>query len=123
MCPPDPGGKHKLGFWKSEEFSKLSLVAPYILHSQIPKEPYECFCLLTRIHQPIFSKELRIDGWTQHHIKLLHNLLWKHAILLESLYGITSCTENVEYSLHMAEDIERHSTLDNYWCYLYERLL
>ena len=79
--------------------------------------------ILTRIHQLVFSKELRIDGWTQHHIKLLHNLLWKHAILLESLYGITSCTENVEYSLHMAKDIERHSTLDNYWCYVYERLV
>ena len=62
VCPSDPGGKHKLGFWKSEEFSKLSLVAPYILHSQIPKEPYECFCLLTRIHQLVFSKELRTDA-------------------------------------------------------------
>ena len=78
----------------------------------------KAFYLLRRIHQLVFSKELRIDGWTQHHIKVLHNLLWKHAIFLESLYGITSCTENVEYSLHMAEDIERHSTLDNYWCYV-----
>ena len=27
VCSSDPTGKHKLGFWKSEEFSKLALVA------------------------------------------------------------------------------------------------
>lgn len=47
----------------------------------------------------------------------------KHAILLESQHGITACTENVEVSLHMVDDIERHSTLDNYWCFVYERLV
>lgn len=39
------------------------------------------------------------------------------------MHGLAACTENVEYSLHMAEDVRRHSTLDNYWCYLYERLV
>ena len=28
---------------------------------------------------------------------------------------------NVEYSLHMTEDIRRHGPLDNYWCFMYER--
>jgi len=62
VCSSDPTGKHKLGFWKSEEFSKLALVALYALHSQVPKGAYESFCLLTRIRQLVFSKELRIDG-------------------------------------------------------------
>lgn len=41
----------------------------------------------------------------------------------EELYGLTACTENVEYSLHMPEDVARHSIPDNYWCYVYERLV
>ena len=48
-------------------------------------------------------------------------LLWKHHIEYEHLYGLSACTENVEYSLHIPEDIERHSIPDNYWCYMYER--
>jgi len=39
--------------------------------------------------------------------------------MYEELYGLSACTENVEYSLHMPDDIVCHSTLDNYWCYLY----
>lgn len=117
MCSSDPTGKHKLDFWKSEEFSKLALVAHYALHSQVPKEAYES-CLLTHIHQLVFSKELHIDGWTQHHNELLQNL-WKHAILLKSLYGFTS----LQVSLHMVEELERHSTLGNYWCFVYEWLV
>jgi len=123
LCPSDPSGKHKLRFWKSEEFSNLALVAPYVLHSNIPKKAYECFKLLTDIHSLVCSKQLRVDGWTSEHIELLRSLLWKHAILLEALHGITACTENVEVSLHMVDDIERHSTLNNYWCFVYEWLL
>ena len=79
--------------------------------------------MLHRIYQLTFSLTLRIDGWTKEHNDLLRKLLWKHAILLEHLYGTKACTENVECSVHMADDIERHSTLDNYWCFVYERLV
>ena len=123
ICPSEPSGPHKLGFWKSEEFSKLALVAPYVLHSIIPKKAYDCFVLLSDIHKLVSSRELRFGGWTQEHITALEVLLWKHAILLEMVYGISACTENVECSLHMVEDIRRHSTLDNYWCFVYERLV
>ena len=53
----------------------------------------------------------------------LEDLLWIHAVKYEKLCGLSACTENVEYSLHMPEEITRHSTLDNYWCYVYERLV
>ena len=69
----------------------------------------------------MFSKRLRIEGWNEDHRAYFKQLLWSHAILYEELYSIKACTENVEYSLHMPEDVNRHSTLDNYWCYLYER--
>ena len=52
---------------------------------------------------------------------MLKQLLWCHAVLYEELYGLSACSENLEYSLHMPEDIARHSTLDNYWCFVYER--
>lgn len=79
--------------------------------------------LLKRIFDLVFSKRLRIQGWTQDHIICFKKLLWAHAVQYEELYGVSACCENVEYSLHMPEDIQRHSLLDNYWCYLYERLV
>jgi hypothetical protein len=115
--------KHRLGHWKSEEFTKFATVAPYVLHSLIPKPAYECFLLLTRIHQLIFSKQLRIEGWTAADCNLLASLLWRHAILYERLYVLSACTESVDYSHHLPDDLHRHSTPDNYWCYLYERLV
>ena len=105
----EPNGPHKLGFWKSEEFSKFAIVASYVLRGRIPKSAYKCFTLLTKIHHLIFSKQLRINGWTKDHIELLECLLWKHAIQYESICGISPCTENVEYSLHMAEDVRWHN--------------
>ena len=39
------------------------------------------------------------------------------------MYGLQACTPNLEHSIHMTDDIVRHSTLDNYWCYVYERLV
>ena len=64
-----------------------------------------------------------MDGQRSMHDTLLLKLLWKHAILLEYLYGTKARTENVECSVHMVDDIERHSTLDNYWCFVYECLV
>ncbi len=56
--------KHHLGNWKSEEFGKLALVAPYVLHSIVPQEVYDCFILLCQIHEAVFNKQCRIEGWT-----------------------------------------------------------
>ena len=49
--------------------------------------------------------------------------MWAHAIRAEELYGLSICTENLEYSVHVAEDIQRHSSMDNYSCELYERAI
>ena len=115
--------KTNVGYWKAEDFSKFALVAPYILRELVSPEVYDCFCLLSDIRNLIFCHTLRINGWRKHHILTLESLLWKHAILFESIYGLQACTPNLEYSIHMADDVARHSTLDNYWCYVYERLV
>lgn len=111
----------KLGHWKAEEFEKFILVAPVVLCGLIPKKAYDCFCLLREIYNLVYSKRLRIMGWEEEHLIYFKNLLWLHAIQYEQLYGFAACNENVEYSLHMPEDVQRHSTMDNYWCYLFER--
>ena len=111
----------RLSHWKAEEFSKFILVAPVMLRNLIPKKCYDCFCLLKVIYDLVYSKRLRIEGWQTEHHDYFKKLLWLHAILFEELYGLSACTKNLEYSLHMTEDIHRHSLLDNYWCYLYER--
>ena len=101
--------------------SKFIVVAPFVLRELIPRKAYDSFCLLKDMYCLVYSKQLRIEGWHPEHHEYFKKLFWKHAILFEEVYGLSSCTENLEYSLHMPEDVKRHSLLDNYWCYLYER--
>ena len=53
-------GKSKLRHWKSEEFSNFVLVAPIVLRNLIPKQSYECFCLLHEIYKLILCEPTRI---------------------------------------------------------------
>ena len=103
--------------------TKFITIAPVILRGLIPKQAYNCFCLLSEMHHLVFSERMRIEGWQPEHLDYFKKLLWKHAIMFEELYGLSSCTENLEYSLQMPEDIVKFSTLDNYWCYVFERLV
>ena len=119
---PDPSSESKLGNWKAEEYSKFVAVAPTVLTGIIPKPVYNCFMLLVKIHNLVFSHYLRFSRWQTEHIEYLDSLLWRHAIEYEELYGLSACYENLEYSIHMPDDIKRHSSLDNYWCFVYERL-
>ena len=69
-----------LGHWKSEDYSKFVLVAPCVLHSLIPQDNYLCFMLLCRIHQLVYNKTMRVQGWEKKDMVLLKHLLWSHAI-------------------------------------------
>lgn len=91
--------KGKLGHWKSEEFAKFITIVPVILHGLIPKKAYNCFCLLSEMHQLVSSERMRIEGWQPEHLEYFKHLLWKHAIMFEELYGLSSCTKNLEYSI------------------------
>ncbi len=112
-----------VGHWKSEEFGKFALVAPFVLHKQIPRPAYNCFLLLHRIYKLVFSQFMRVEGWRAEDCELLEKLLWLHAISFEHLYSTSACTQNLEYSLHLPDDIRRHSSPDNYWCFMYERMV
>ena len=119
----DPVFKHHLGHWKTKEFMKFIKVAPYVLHTVAPKDRYYSFYLLHRICQLLLSMVMRVEGWRKEDIDLLNKLLWLHAIQFEQCYGVACCSENLEYSLHLPSDIYRHSSPDNYWCFVYERLV
>ena len=67
----------------------------------------------------MFSHDLHINGWEHKH-DFLKKLLWKHAIMYEHVYGKRACLENRKYSLHIVEEVKRHSTVDNYCCYVFE---
>ena len=66
---------------------------------------------------------LRVKGWQEEDLSVLEGLLWLHAIKCEECYGIKHCSENLEYSFHLSSDIRCHSSSDNYWCFVYERLV
>ena len=89
----------------------------------IPSQAYDCYMILCDAVQMMYSKELQIMGWEEHHINRLEKLLWSHAIRAEEYYGLEMCTENLEYSVHVSQDIRRHSSMNNYSCELYERAI
>ena len=49
-----------------------------------------------------------IQGWTREDREYLRLFLWRHGIIYEKLYDLSACTENVEYSLHLPDDIVCH---------------
>jgi len=61
-----------------------------------------------------------VDG-LPHHFQLLKRLIWRHNILTEECEGLTSCTITLHNLTHLPEDIEQHSSPDNYWCFVFER--
>lgn len=71
----------------------------------------------------LYSTSLRNFGWNERNISRLRGLTWSHAIQAEEYYGPDFCSENLEYSTHIADEIQRHSSPDNYSCELYERAI
>lgn len=61
------------------------------------------------------------NGWSDEDINLMKNLIARHNILTEETEGIKSCVVTLHNLLHLPEDIERFSSPDNYWCYVFER--
>lgn len=104
-------------------FDRFSSVAKEILAQKVPSKAYDCYILLCNTVQMLYSSKLQANGWNNEHIERLEKLLWYHAIRAEEYYGLGICTENLEYSVHAAQDIRRHSSMDNYSCELYERAI
>ena len=94
-----------------------------MLAQKIPSKAYDCYRLLCDAVGMLYSTQLQVNGWSDQHINRLSKLLWAHAIRAEEFYGISICTENLEYSVHAPDDIRRHSSMDNYSCELNEQAI
>ena len=105
----------------SFHFCKCAVVAPVVLAEIVHSKAYDSSKLCRQIFQLLYGKYLLAHGWTDKSIVHLDKLLWSHAIRAEEFYGLGICTENLDYSTDMTEDIYRHSSPDNYLCDMYER--
>jgi len=61
------------------------------------------------------------NGWTTELLELLRQLIWRHNILTEEVEGLNNCTISLHNLTHLPDDILRHSSPDNYWCFVFER--
>ena len=66
---------------------------------------------------------MEILRWKDSDISKLESIIWAHNIKAEELYGTTYCSENVEYAVHMLEEVKRHSSPDNYSCEMFKRII
>ena len=109
-----------MGFWKAEEYLKFTYPASeYILGAVLPEQHYNTWILMVRIVELVFG--CCRNGWTPELVELLKQLIWRHNILTEEVEGLANCTISLHNLTHLPDDIVRHSSPDNYWCFVFER--
>ena len=114
------GVTKRLGYWKAEEFRKFTYPASEcILGGILPDADYHVWITLVRMTELVYNTGR--NGWSHDDVKLLKNLIARHNILTEETEGIKSCVVTLHNLLHLPDDIERFSSPDNYWCYVFER--
>ena len=102
---------------------RYSQVAREVLAGNIPSGAYDVHMQLCQMVALLYSQSVKCSGWSDDNIAALESLAWSHAISAEEYYGLSMCTENLEYSTHLAEDLKRHSSPDNYSCEIFERAI
>lgn len=114
------GITRRMGYWKAEEYLKFTFPASeHILDGVLPEQHYNTWILMVRIVELVFG--CCRNGWTPALVELLKQLIWRHNILTEEVEGLTSCTISLHNLTHLPDDIVRHSSPDNYWCFVFER--
>lgn len=91
-------------------------MARKVLAESIPSRAYDVHMLLCNMVRLLYNKSLQSLGWSGADVNALVNLAWAHVIAAEEFYGLHICTENLEYSTHLCEDVKCHSSPDNYSC-------
>ena len=69
---------------------RFSSVAKEVLAERIPSKAYDCYMLLCDAVQMLYSTQLQVTGWEDHHIERLEKLLWSHAIRAEEFMSFIS---------------------------------
>jgi hypothetical protein len=114
------GVTQRLGYWKAEELQKFAYpVSEYVLGGLLPDNHYHTWIEIVRITEMIYKTGR--SGWTSDDCELLTRLIWRHNILTEENEGLKSCVVTLHNLVHLPKDIERFSSPDNFWCYVFER--
>lgn len=111
----------RLGYWKAEDYQKFAFPASeVILSDQMPADQFQCWKLLVQMVQMVFNV-CRTYGWQEKDIQLFRNLAWRHNILVDETFGLNACVVTEHNLIHVADDISRFSSPDNYWVFDLER--
>ena len=89
------------------------------LDGVLPEPHYSDWVALVCIIEMVYNTQRK--GWNDEDIDILEQLILHHNILTEEVEGIKSCFITLHNLLHLPTDIRRFSSLDNYWCYVFER--
>ena len=118
-CPS--GITARLGYWKAEDFRKFCFPASeVILNDQMPAKEFQCWTLLVQMTQMVFNC-CRFCGRREQDIELFRNVAWSHNIMVEETFGLDACVVTEHNLVHVADDICRFSSPDNYWVFDLER--
>ena len=113
----------RLGYWKAEDYQKFAFPASeVILSDQMPSSEFNNFCwkMLVQMVQMVFNV-CCTHGWKEKDIELFRNLAWRHNIMVEETFGLDACVITEHNLIHVADDISRFSSPDNYWVFDLER--
>ena len=114
------GVTKRIGYWKAEEYQKFAYPASEcVLGGLLPDSYYHAWIGIVRITEMVYKTGR--DGWTLDDSELITKLIQCHNILTEASEGLRSCVVTLHNLLHLPEDIANFSTLDNFWCYSFER--
>lgn len=107
-------------FVAAEEYQKFAFPASeFVLEGLLSPEHGEVWAPLPRIVEFVFNCGL--NGWTEEKTELFQKLCWRFCILVEETYGTQECLITLHTLVHLLEDIARFSSLENFWCFEFER--
>ena len=86
----------------------------------MPAKEFQCWTLLVQMTQMVFNC-CRFCGWREQDIELFRNVAWRHNIMVEETFGLDACVVTEHNLVHVADDICRFSSPDNYWVFDLER--
>ena len=102
-----------VNIFSAKEFQKLGFPASeFVLEGLLNASDAEVWAPLPRIVESTFNCGL--NGWTIEMIENFKRLCWKYCILVEEAYGDSECVITLHSLTHVAEDIMRFGSPDNY---------
>lgn len=90
-----------------------------MLGGLLPDSYYHAWIAIVRITELVYKTGR--SGWTANDSELITKLIQQHNILTEESEGTKSCVVTHHNLLYLPKDITNFSSLDNYWCYSFER--